>query len=73
MMRKERRREEKERERGGGQQRERKRQKKQGRQTESRLGACQVAWREALIPPSNKVITSNGVLMRLHGEDKNKL
>lgn len=25
------------------------------------------------IPLSNNVITSNGVLMRLHGEDKNKL
>lgn len=25
------------------------------------------------IPVSNKVVTSNGVLMRQHGEDKNKL
>lgn len=26
-----------------------------------------------VIPPSKNVITSNSVLMRLHGEDKNKL
>lgn len=43
------------------------------RQAGSREGACQVARSEVWLPLSNKVVTSNGVLMRMHWEDKNKL
>lgn len=64
--------EEKDRE-GGGVGRNRDRQKKRVKTDREQTGSMSSCLEGGAIPPSNKVITSNGVLMRLHGEDKNKL
>lgn len=61
-----------ERKREGGGQRRQIREKK--RKTDrAQTGSMSSCLEGGVIPPSNNVFTSNGVLMRLHGEDKKKI
>ena len=53
-----------------GQQRQTERARKTDREQTGSMSCCLEG---GVIPACNKVVTSNSVLMRLHGEDKNKL